>query len=122
MILVDTSVWIDHFHKRVETLAALLEEQQVLLHPWVLGELACGTLTHRTEVLSLLGDLPAAFVASDAEAMALIENHKLMGRGLGWIDMNLIASTLIAEGGSLWTRDKRLRQVASNLGVAYDDR
>jgi len=119
MILVDTSVWIDHLRKGTPALAALLEEGQVLMHWFVLGELACGNLRNREEVLRLLGELAMAPSVTDAEARAFIERHALMGKGIGYIDVHLLASTALAAPAQLWTRDRRLGNVAADLGMAY---
>ncbi|HEX6099221.1 MAG TPA: PIN domain-containing protein [Thermoanaerobaculia bacterium] len=120
MILVDTSVWIDHFHRRVPALADLLEAGEVLTHPFVIGELACGTLKNRKEILELLSSLPAAVVATDQETLFYIEQHKLMGKGLGYMDAHLLVSVTLTEDARLWTRDKRLADVARMLRVASD--
>lgn len=119
MILVDTSVWIDHLRKGTPPLAAALEQGSVLMHPFVLGELACGNLKNRREVLRLLGDLPGAPLATDPEVLDLIERHALMGRGMGYIDAHLLASVALAGTARLWTRDKRLAAVAADLQFAY---
>lgn len=119
MILVDTSIWIDHLRKGAPRLAAALEQGSVLMHPFVLGELACGKLKNRREVLRLLGDLPAAPVATDREALDFIEQRALMGRGMGYIDVHLLASVALAGSARLWTRDKRLSAVAAELDLAY---
>jgi predicted nucleic acid-binding protein len=119
MILVDTSVWIDHLRKGVPALVAALERGQVLIHSFVAGELACGNLKNRTEVLHLLGDLPAAPIVTDAEALAFIEHQHLMGRGIGYIDVHLLASAALAGSARLWTHDKRLAAVATGLGLAF---
>lgn len=118
MILVDTSVWVDHLRKRVPALAELLEDGAVLMHPFVLGELACGNLKDRKEVLGLLARLPAALVATDAETLLFIGQRALMGQGIGYIDAHLLASVTLTEGAQLWTRDKRLTAVAERLGVS----
>jgi len=118
MILVDTSVWIDHLRRGTPALAAALEEGIVLIHPFVLGELACDNLKNRGEVLRLLGDLPAAPSVTAPEALHLIEARHLMGRGIGYVDVHLLASALLA-GTALWTRDKRLATVATDLGIAF---
>ncbi|HEU4886334.1 MAG TPA: type II toxin-antitoxin system VapC family toxin [Thermoanaerobaculia bacterium] len=118
MILVDTSVWIDHLHKGVPELAELLERGEVLVHPFVIGELACGNLKDRGEVLGLLAALPPAVVAGDDETLLFIENRKLMAKGLGYIDAHLLASVTLTDDAQLWTRDKRLAQVAADLGLA----
>lgn len=119
MILADTSVWIDHFRKREPALIAALEAGQVLMHPFVVGELACGNLTNRVELLSLLRDLPPAPLATDAEALGFIDRHELMGRGIGYIDVHLLASVALAGPARLWTRDKRLAIVADSLKLEF---
>lgn len=119
MILVDTSVWIDHFRKREPALIAALEAGQVLMHPFVVGELACGNLTNRVELLSLLRDLPPAPLATDAEALGFIDHHELMGRGIGYLDVHLLASVALAGAARLWTRDKRLAIVADSLKLEF---
>ena len=119
MILVDTSVWVDHLRDGTPALAAALEQGRVLTHPFVLGELACGNLKNRSEVLQLLGELPAAPMASDPEALDFIERRALMGRGIGYVDVHLLASVALAGTSQLWTRDKRLAAVAADLELAY---
>ncbi len=121
MILVDTSVWIDHLRSGEPALATALEGGRVLMHPFVLGELACGNLENRSEVLRLLGDLPAAPTATDPEALGLIERRALMGRGVGYIDVHLLTSAALAGVGRLWTRDRRLAAVAAELELAFDE-
>lgn len=111
MILVDTSVWIDHFRRGNAELADALEREDVLTHPFVIGELACGDLKKRREILDLLAALPAAVVASDDETLHLIEERRLMGRGIGTIDAHLLASVALTEGARLWTLDKALLRV-----------
>ena len=119
MILVDTSVWVDHLRDGTPALVAALEQSQVLMHPFILGELACGNLKNRGEVLQLLEELPGAPVATDAEALDFIERRALMGRGIGYIDVHLLASVALAGTARLWTRDKRLAAVAADLELAY---
>lgn len=120
MILVDTSVWIDYLRNGDAELTTLLDGGRVLMHPFVLGELACGNLLKRDKILKLLGDLPRISVASDAEALFFIEQHELMGRGIGYVDVHLLAAvTLESTTTRLWTRDKRLRTVADTLALAY---
>lgn len=116
MILVDTSVWVDHLRRGHAGLAALLQEGRVLTHPVVIGELACGRLKARAQVLPWLDALPRATAATDAEARACVELHDLAGSGLGWIDVHLLASALLS-GRPLWTQDRRLAAVARRLGV-----
>jgi predicted nucleic acid-binding protein len=119
MILVDTSVWINHLRSGDENLAALLNTSQVLMHPFVLGEVACGNLHQRTEILSLLKDLPQATVAQDEETLFFIEHHRLMGRAIGYLDAHLLAAVALDSGSRLWTHDKRLQKLAEELGMAY---
>jgi predicted nucleic acid-binding protein len=119
MILVDTSVWIDHLSRGASGLAGLLDEEQVVIHPFVIGELACGEIRNRSEVLRLLRALPLAHVAADDEALALIDSHRLMGRGLGWTDVHLLASALLG-GDLVCSRDKQMAAAASALKVKFD--
>ena len=118
MILVDTSVWIDHLRKSDKELARLLLDTQVLIHPFVVGELACGNLENREEVLGLLSDLPVAIVASHTEILYFIDQRQLMGRGIGYVDAHLLASASLNPPARLWTRDKRLAHVAADLDLA----
>jgi predicted nucleic acid-binding protein len=120
MILVDTSVWIDHLRTGDERLIDLLDSSQVLAHPFVIGELACGNLQNRDEVIRLLNDLPQAPVASHEEVMYFIESNKLMGQGVGYIDTHLLASTTLADKALIWTRDQRLQRIARKLKLAFD--
>lgn len=120
MILVDTSVWINHLRSGDPTLAELLESVAVSTHPLVIGELAVGSLRNRVEFLALIGELPRVPVADDDdEVLAFITGYELHGRGLGIVDVHLLASTLLAPGASLWTRDARLQDAASSLGVLW---
>jgi predicted nucleic acid-binding protein len=118
MVLVDTSIWVSHLRKGNARLRALLENAEVICHPFIIGELACGNLRNRTEILSSLRALPAAVVAKDEEVLRFIESHRLMGRGLGLIDMHLLASALLTRV-PLWTADKRLRAASTGLNLAY---
>ena len=118
MILVDTSVWVDHLRATDETLAGLLDAGMVLAHPFIIGELALGTLSQRQTVLTALSDLPQAIVATDQEALHFIDRHTLFGRGVGYIDIHLLAAARLTPGTTLWTRDKRLHAVALQLGLA----
>ena len=120
MILVDTSVWVEHLRRGLPRLATLLQEGKVLIHPWVIGELACGNLSRRHQVLELLQGLPAATVASDAEVLLLIERKRLMGRGIGYVDVHLLASARLSHC-RLWTQDRRLASVAQEQGLAIQD-
>ena len=91
------------------------------MHPFVLGELACGNLANRSDVLELLGNLPAAPTATDTEAMEFIENRVLMGRGIGYIDVHLLAATALAGDALMWTRDRRLSVAAAELELSFDE-
>lgn len=119
MILVDTSVWIDHLRAGEPQLATLLQDGHVLAHPWVIGELALGQLSRRSEILALLNNLPRAQTATDTEVLDLVENRHLYGLGIGYVDAHLLAATLLTTGAGLWTRDKRLASAATQLGLAY---
>lgn len=121
MILVDTSVWIDHLRSGEPLLVAALEGSRVMMHPFVLGELACGNLANRSQVLELLGGLPPAPTATDTEALEFIERRALMGRGIGYIDVHLMASIALSDDARLWTRDRRLAAVAMDLDLAFDE-
>jgi predicted nucleic acid-binding protein len=118
MILVDTSVWVDHLRGGDAMLGERLNRSQVQMHPFVLGELACGNLHNRGEVLRLLQALPQAIVASDEEVLFFIERNALMGRGIGYVDAHLLAAAALGGSTQLWTRDKRLRSVAKALNLA----
>jgi predicted nucleic acid-binding protein len=118
-MLVDTSVWVDHLRRGDATLRALLTREQVECHPFIIGELACGSLRRRDEVLSLLGRLPQVPLASHDEVLGFVERHRLMGLGIGWIDAHLLASTALA-GCSLWSRDRRLSLVAKMLHLSVE--
>jgi predicted nucleic acid-binding protein len=116
MLLADTSVWIQHFRRGEPHLADHLSEGLVLMHPFVLGELACGNLKGREETLSDLNALPSARAASDSEVRQLIEGRRLWGRGLGWVDIHLLAAVLLSQC-RFWTLDKRLGEAAAELGL-----
>lgn len=118
MILVDSSVWVDHLRSAEPDLADLLLSQQVLTHSFVIGEVALGSLRQRAAIVADLQCLPMAERAGDDEVMALIERQALHGRGIGYIDAHLLAATLLTPGTKLWTRDRRLRGVAADLGLA----
>lgn len=121
MILVDTSIWIDHLRSGDSALEQLLEAGRVWTHPFVIGEMACGNLKHRNTVLSLLEDLPRVRVATDDETLFFIETNDLMGRGIGYIDAHLLAAVALTGSIRLWTRDKRLHVVAESLGMAASE-
>lgn len=118
MILADTSIWVDHLRAGDKALATLLDAGMVLVHPFVIGELALGDLRQREIVLTALADLPHASVATDAEVLRSIERHALSGRGIGYVDAHLLAAVKLTAGAKLWTNDKRLHGVAVQLGLA----
>jgi predicted nucleic acid-binding protein len=119
VILADTSVWIDHLRKPEPRLVAALEWAQVFVHPFVVGELACGRLRDRGVFLRSLSNLPTSPVATDSEALVFLETRELIGRGIGWIDVHLLASATLAEGVRLWTKDRRLAGIARELDLAF---
>jgi predicted nucleic acid-binding protein len=118
MVLVDTSVWVEHFRSGNSGLENLLNEGRVVCHLFIIGELACGNLSNRFEILSLLQALPLANHAEHEEVMHCIENYSIMGKGLGYIDMHLIASAILTKV-PIWTLDKKLKAVSSNLSLEY---
>ena len=118
MILLDTSVWVDHLRRGDPLVVQALESGQVVAHTFVIGELACGNLKSRARVIELLRDLPQSAIATDDEVLHFIDGHKLMGRGIGYVDAHLLAAAAIGRS-FLWTKDRRLREVAIELGFAY---
>jgi predicted nucleic acid-binding protein len=119
LILVDTSVWVDHLRGGDAGLIDLLERSVVVMHPFVIGEIACGNLRERESILELLQDLPAAVVANPDEVLMFIERHSLQGRGIGYIDVHLLASVALTLGATLWTRDAKLQKSADLLGCSH---
>ena len=117
MILADMSVWVQHLRSGDSRLVGVLEASRVCIHPFIVGEIACANLKNRAELLELLGHLPPATVATDAEALAFLERHKLMGRGLGFVDAHLLASAALSAA-ALWSHDRRLAAVATELKLA----
>lgn len=117
-MIVDTSVWIDHLRRGNRQLVAHLGRGVIVCHPFVIGELACGNLRNREEVLALLEALPSARISDHEEALFLVQTHQLSGRGLGWVDIHLLASAFLSRV-PLWTFDRRLQEVAADLGVAH---
>jgi predicted nucleic acid-binding protein len=117
VILVDTSVWVDHLRERDETLARLLESRDVLIHPFIIGELALGHLRRREVWLRDWRRLPMTAMATDAEVVHLISEEKLFGLGIGYVDAHLLASLRLSSGSSLWTRDRRLSDTAGQLKI-----
>ena len=118
MILVDTSVWIAHLRSGDKELARLLEQARVLMHPWVLGEIALGNLRQRRTILDALCDLPQIPCADEAEVLYLIESAGLGGTGIGYVDAQILAAARLAPGTVIWTRDKRLLNIARQLSLA----
>jgi len=118
MVLIDTSVWVHHLREGNTRLEALLEQTEVLTHPFVIGELACGRMRNRHEILSLLQSLPQAEIAEHAEALQFIEKWRLAGSGLGFVDVHLLASGVLT-GTPLWTLDKRLQGASEDLRIGY---
>ncbi|RYF79093.1 MAG: type II toxin-antitoxin system VapC family toxin [Comamonadaceae bacterium] len=119
MILVDTSVWVDHLQRGNAALAERLAQGQVLGHPFVLGELALGNLKQRASILQALQNLPAANAATDTEVLNFITTHTLHGMGIGYVDAHLLAATKLTPGSQLWTLDKRLLAAAGQLKLAF---
>ena len=118
-VLVDTSVWVAHFKRTNEQLVALLDAGRVVCHPHVIVEVACGTPPNRRAVIALLAQLESVPVATHDELLEFVERHALAGRGCGFVDVSLLASTLLGEKTMLWSLDKRLESVAAKLGRCY---
>lgn len=119
MVLVDSSVWIEHLRSGNATLEQLLFHSQVQIHPFIYGELALGSLRERKTVLDALGNLPRAVEAQDTEVIQFIDNHNLYGTGIGYVDAHLLASVALTPGTLLWTRDKKLHTAAARLGLHW---
>jgi predicted nucleic acid-binding protein len=118
MILADSAIWIDHFRKAEPAFASLLDAKEILIHPFVIGEIALGHITRRTEVLEYLVGLPRAVVAADEEVLPIIGQGGLVGSGVGYLDAHLLVSVMLTPGTKLWTRDKKLVKAAERLGLA----
>jgi predicted nucleic acid-binding protein len=118
MVLVDTSVWVSHLREGNPELESLLNDGDVVCHPFIIGELACGNLNNRSEILSLFQILPLVIQAEHVEILQFIENYRLMGKGLGYIDMHLLASAVLTEA-PIWTLDKKLDEVSLQLNIAF---
>jgi predicted nucleic acid-binding protein len=121
MVLVDTSVWVSHLRKGDSSLERLLNDGDVVCHSFIVGELACGNLKNRSEILSLLQALPMATQASHEEVMRFIEERRLMARGLGYIDVHVLASAFLT-GVPIWTLDKKLNAALRELGIAFSQK
>lgn len=119
MILLDTSVWIDHLRKSDAQVIGILQSGLALAHPFVIGELACGQLKSCSEILGLMSALQQAKMAQESEVLLFIEQHALMGRGIGYIDAHLLTSVALTPGARLWTRDKRLNGLARELDLRF---
>ena len=118
MLLVDTSVWVRHLREGDPGLEKLLNDEEVMCHPYIIGELACGNLKNRNQVLFLLQLLPSATLASHEEILQFIEANQLMGKGLGYVDVHLSASAVLT-GVQMWTYDRRLKEANEALGIRY---
>ncbi len=118
MILVDTSIWVDHLRAGNKALTAMLNAGIVMVHPFVIGELALGNLRQREIVLDSLSDLPHVSVATDTEVLHFIDRHALFGRGIGYVDAHMLAAVQLTGQAELWTNDRRLHGVALQLGLA----
>jgi predicted nucleic acid-binding protein len=121
LILVDTSVWVDHLRRGDSRLVALLDAGSVIVHPFVIGEIACGSLANRKIVIELLQAMPPSAVADGDEVLVFMEHHGLHGKGLGYVDVHLLAAVALTSGARLWTRDKRLRAAAEVFGCAHEE-
>jgi len=118
VVLVDTSVWVSHLRETNDDLVELLNDGEVICHPFIIGELACGNLRNRAGIIALLEALPTALVVDHEELLSFIEARKVMGKGLGYIDVHLLAAAILT-GVPLWTLDKKLEQVAGELQCRY---
>jgi predicted nucleic acid-binding protein len=116
VILADTSVWVDHLRHANARMASLLQEGEIAGHPFVIGEIALGHLIQRREILALLADLPQATLADHKEVLHFVDQNRLAGSGLGWVDVHLLAAAALDRSG-LWTLDRRLAAVASSVGL-----
>lgn len=119
MVLVDTSIWVEHLRYGHNRLIELLDEGRVLIHPFVIGELACGNIENRVEILALLHALPTSTVADIEEIIVFIDNNRLMGKGLGYVDVHILASAILSNV-RLWTKDKPLANAAKGMGIGFE--
>lgn len=120
MIVVDSSIWIDHLNAGVPKLGELLLREHALMHPHVLGEIALGSIRNRDEIIARFLQLPVPMVAKEGHLLHLIDAEELFATGIGYTDAHLLASTLLTAGGKLWTRDKKLHSQAERLGIAFE--
>jgi predicted nucleic acid-binding protein len=118
-VLVDSSVWVAHFKRRNDHLVELLEDGAVICHPYIVGEVACGTPPSRKDIIGMLAELESAPVATQEELLALMDKCHLFGRGCGFVDMSLLAASMLSETARIWTLDKRFELLASELNLAY---
>jgi len=118
MVLIDTSVWVTHLQKGVTELESLLLDTEVASHPFIIGELACGGIKNRKEILSLIQALQSSPVVTDEEFMYFLETNKLSNKGIGFVDVHLLASAKMSRI-SLWTEDKTLQKAAKRLKLSY---
>lgn len=121
LILADTNIWVHHLHQGDARLKTYLKRNQVVMHPMVLGELACSSLKQRETVLNLLSLLPEATQAEDSQVLAFLNTHQLYSKGLGWVDMHLLCATALTSTYRLWTRDRRLHEQAVQLNLHLED-
>ena len=121
MILVDTSVWVDYLRNGESNLEELINTNQVCMHSAIIGELACGNLQNRKDRINDWKALPTISELQNGDVIALIENKKLMGKGIGLIDAHLLGAVLNQPGTLIWTRDRKLLNITTALGVAYDE-
>jgi predicted nucleic acid-binding protein len=117
MILADSSIWIDHLRSNDPTLQNLLENEEIVIHPFVIGKLSLGHIPRYDDILKMLSDLPAISRADDSEVRHLIRSRKLFGTGIGYVDAHLLASVMISRSDRLWTRDRRLHRIADSMGL-----
>ncbi len=117
MILVDSSIWVDHFRRNNEILSDLLSRHQLLGHPFILGEIMMGNPENRVSIFEALSDLPQARIAENDEVMRFVERNKIYGSGVGYIDAHLLASVRLMPRSSIWTTDRRMALVAERLGI-----
>lgn len=120
MILADTSVWVDHLRRGSPRLTALLRQDRIAMHLMVIGELCCGSLKNRAQLMDLWQEMPRFLEVSHPQALRFIEQHRLMGRGVGFIDIHLLAAVAAVQGAQLWSEDKRLIGIAEELGLAFE--